>query len=77
MTLASGERVLPCRWLDVATHNGEIALDIVEPGNAWQQSPAFKAEALEQFQARFIVREDQANHGVDPERRRTSDCFFQ
>ena len=36
MTLASGERLLPCRWLDVATHDDEIALDIVELSNAWQ-----------------------------------------
>jgi hypothetical protein len=48
----------------------------VELRHARQQTPAFEAELLEQFQARFVVPEDEADQRRDLERGRAGDRFF-
>ena len=50
---------------NLASHDGQVAFDVVESGDAWEQSPFFESELLKQPQARFVVGEDQTNHRVD------------
>jgi len=51
--------------LNGATHDGQVAFDVIESGDTRKQSPFFESEPLKQFQAWFVVGEDQTNHGVD------------
>lgn len=56
-------------------HHRRIALDVIETRHARKQSPFFESDLLKQSQARFVVRENQSNHGVDAECRCPVDCF--
>src|SRR5262249_41628116 len=55
------------------THHNEIALHAVELRYTRKNSPAFETEALEQFQTRLVMAEDETHKRCDPERRCASD----
>jgi hypothetical protein len=61
--------------LNVATHDGQIAFDVIELSDAWEQSPFFESDLLKQSQARFVVGEDETNHRPDLKGGRVRDCF--
>src|SRR5213080_983255 len=64
------------RWTMQSDYN-KVPLHAVELRDRGKKSPAFEAEAIEQFQTRLVVSEDQPDQSCYSQRRRAGDCFFQ
>ncbi len=61
----SGPLRLAAPRVEALAENHQIALDAVQHGHARQRPPCVEAETPEEAQARLIVAEDEAEHGVD------------
>src|SRR5690349_19545540 len=65
------------RPVEAQAENDEIALDAVQHGDARQRAPRFETEAGEELHARRVMAEDEAEHGIDVQRRRAVERLAQ